>query len=63
MATWQAAPIGQASFGLAAGLYRMTGGATDGTRWSVVLKVLRPILAGFLEQFAETDRARLAEAY
>jgi len=61
--TWEVAPIGEGSLGLSAGMYRVTGAGSDGTRWSVVLKMLRPIPATFLERFPEADRAQLAEAY
>ena len=61
--TWQVAPIGEGSLGLAAGMFRVAGAAPDGTGWSVVLKILRPIPAEFLARFREADRPRLAEAY
>lgn len=60
---WTIAPIGAPSLGLSGGLFRVTGSLTDGTSWSVVLKVLRPIAPTFLARFPEADRALLAEGY
>ena len=61
--TWTATPIGEGSLGLSAGMFRVTGETADGTAWSVVLKMLRPVPPAFLARFSEADRARLAEAY
>jgi len=63
LTTWQVAPIGEGSLGLSAGMFRVNGAASDGTAWSVVLKMLRPVPAAFLGRFPEADRAGLAEAY
>lgn len=60
---WQATPIGEQSLGLSAGVFRVTGSAGDGSAWSVILKMLRPVSREFLARFAETDRDRLQEAY
>ena len=56
----QAAPIREASLGLSAGLFRVTGLVSDAGAWSVVLKVLRPISPAFLARFPEPDRALIA---
>ena len=61
--SWSVAPIGEGSLGLSAGMFRVTGEASDGMAWSVVLKMLRPIPAAFLGRFPEADRARLTVAY
>ena len=63
IAAWEIAPIGAASLGLSGGLFRVTGTLADGTTWSAVLKVLRPIAPAFLARFPESDRALLAEGY
>jgi len=60
---WEIAPIGAASLGLSGGLFRVTGTLADGTAWSVVLKLLRPIAPAFLARFPESDRALLAQGY
>ena len=55
---WTVVPITGTNLGLSGGLFRVSG-----TDWSVVLKILRPVPAAFLERFGEADRPDLERAY
>lgn len=60
---WQTTALSEGSLGLSAGVQRVSGTSADGSTWSVIVKMLRPVAAGFLARFAEADRGRLEAAY
>ncbi|MDP9245714.1 MAG: hypothetical protein M3O64_03595 [Chloroflexota bacterium] len=61
---WLTVPFSyQVTNALSAGIFRLSGTASDGSDWSVILKVLQPAYDVLLARFPAESRAELEDAY